>query len=188
LRLRGIGFGFRRGVGVGLFGGRGGGEAFGLEAFEVTQSAVPVALGRIGAALEDREVFAGANEIHALGVGALAHVHAIGVVIPDLGVGERIAAEEPVGVDEGGDEERLFGSGGFPAEEVAVGKGTEFGGVFAGDDLGSGVEAGLEGIGTGGGLALGGAGACGTLRVAAVGGGLFGGAHLSGIAGWGAGV
>ena len=156
LGLCGIGSGF----GGGLFGGRSGGGAFGLDAFEVTQGAVPGALGRIGAALEKREVFFGAHKVQAFGVGAVAHVLVIGVVVPELGVGEGIAAEEPVGVDEGGDEEGLFGSGGIPAEEVSVGEGTEFGGVFAGDDLGSGVEAGLEGVGTGGCLALGGAWAC----------------------------
>jgi hypothetical protein len=149
---------------------------------------VPGALGRIGAALEEREVFSAADEVQALGVGALAHVHAIGVVVPDLGVGERIAAEEPVGVDEGGDEEGLFGSGGVPAEEISVGKGAEFGGVFAGDDLGSGVEAGFEGIGTGGGLALGGEWARGFFGVGAVGGGLPGGTHPPGIADWERGV
>jgi hypothetical protein len=143
---------------------------------------VPGALGRIGAALEEREVFAAADEVQAFGVGAFEHVLVIGFVVPDLGVGEGIAAKEPVGVDEGGDEEGLFGSGGLPAEEVSVGEGTEFGGVFAGDDLRSGVEAGLEGIGAGGGLSRGGAWACGALRIAAVGGGLLGGTHLPGIA------
>ena len=166
--MRRIGFGFRRGVGDGLFGGRGGGGAFGVEALQVAQGTVPGALGRIGAALKEREVFFAAHEVQAFGVGAVAHVLVIGVVVPDLGVGERIAVEEPVGVDEGGDEEGLFGSGGVPAEEISVGKGAEFGGVFAGDDLGSGVEAGFQGIGTGGGLAPGGAWACGALRVAAV--------------------
>ena len=157
------------GVGDDFWGGRSGvGRTFGLEALQVVQGAVPGALGRIGAALEEREVFFGAHKVQAFGVGAVAHVLVIGVVVPDLGVGERIAAQEPVGVNEGGDEEGLFGSGGVPAQEVSVGEGTEFGGVFAGDDLGSGVEAGFQGIGTGGGLAPGGAWACGALRVAAV--------------------
>ena len=59
----------------------------------------------------------------------------------------------------------------------AVGEGAEFRGIFAGDDLGAGVEAGFEGIAAGGGLALGGAWAGGFLGVLAVGGGLLGGAH-----------
>jgi hypothetical protein len=96
------------------------------------------------------------------------------LVVPDFGVGERIAAKEPLGIDEGGDEERLLGSGGFPAEEVLAGEGAEFGGVFAGDDLGAGIEAGFEGVGTGGGLALGGARAGGFLGVATIGGGWLG--------------
>ena len=110
------------------------------------------------------------------------------LVVPDFGVGERIAAKEPLGIDDGGDEERLLGSGGFPAEEVLAGEGAEFGGVFAGDDLGAGIEAGFEGVGTGGGLALGGSWTGGSLSVEAVGGDLFGGAHPPGIAGEGAGV
>jgi hypothetical protein len=120
--------------------------------------------------------------------GVVAHAVVIALVVPDFGVGEGVAAEEPVGVDEGGDEQRLLGSGGFPAEEVLIGEGAEFRGVFAGDDLGAGIETGLEGVGTGGGLALGGARAGGFFGIEAVGGDLFGGAHLPGIAGKGAGV
>jgi hypothetical protein len=90
-------------------------------------------------------------------VGIVAHDVVSALVVPDIGVGERIAAEEPVGIDEGGDEERLFGSSGFPAEEVLVGEGAKFRGVLAGDDLGAGIEAAFEGVGAGGGLALGGA-------------------------------
>jgi hypothetical protein len=90
-------------------------------------------------------------------VGVFSHGVVGALVVPDFGVGEGVAAKEPVGVDEGGDEERLFGSGGFPAEEVLAGEGAEFRRVFAGDDLGAGIEAGFEGVGAGGGLALGGA-------------------------------
>jgi hypothetical protein len=62
-------------------------------------------------------------------------------------------------------------------------------GVFAFDDLGSGVEAGFKGVGTGGGgLAFGGARIGGFLCVETVGGDLLGGAHLPGIADEGAGV
>src|ERR1022692_1158283 len=188
LGLRGIGFGFRRGIGDRFGGGFGGGAAFRLEAFEVAQGAVEGAIGGIDAALEEGEVFAAADEIQAHAVGVVAHGVVGALVVPDFGVGERIAAKEPLGVDEGGDEERLLGSGGFPAEEVAIGKGTEFDGVFAGDGLGSGIEAGFEGVGTGGGLALGGAGTGGMLGVEAIGGDLLGGAHAPGIAGEEAGV
>jgi hypothetical protein len=115
------------------------------------------AQGGIGAALEEGEVLAAADKIQALTVGAVADAVVGALVAPDFGVGEGIAAKQPLGVDEGGDEERLFGRGGLPAEEVLAGEGTEFGGVFAGDDLGPGIEAGLQGVGTGGGFAFGGA-------------------------------
>jgi len=187
--LREIGFGFRRGFAVDFIGRLGGGgTAFGLEAFEVVQGAVEGALGRIDAALEERKVFAAADKVQALAIGVVAHAVVSAMVVPDFGVGERIAPKQPVGVDEGGDEEGLFGGGRFPAEEVSVGEGTEFRGVFAFDDLGSGVEAGLERVGTGGGLAFSGAWTGGFLRVEAVGGDLPGGAHPPGIADEGAGV
>ena len=114
-------------------------------------------LSGIDAALEEREVIAAADEVQANAVEVVADGVVSAVVVPEFGVGERISAQEPVGVDEGGDEERLLGSGGFPAEEVFMGKGAEFRGVLAGDDLGAGIEAGFEGVGTGGGLAMGGA-------------------------------
>ncbi|HEV3200947.1 MAG TPA: hypothetical protein VGZ73_23750 [Bryobacteraceae bacterium] len=157
LGLLGIGFGFRRGIGDGRGGGLRGGAAFGLEAIERVQGAVEGALRGIDAALEEREVVAAADEIQAHAVGVVAHAVGSALVVPDFGVGERVAAKQPVGVDEGGDEEGLFGSGGFPVEEVLIGEGAEFRGVFRGDDLGAGIEAGFEGVGTGGSLALGGA-------------------------------
>jgi len=187
--LREIGFGFGRGFPSGRLGGLGGGSAaFGLEAFEVVQGAVEGALGRIGAALEEREIFAAADEIETVAVGVVADAVGSALVIPDFGGGKGIAAQQPIGIDEGGDEEGLFWSGGLPAEEVLVGEGTEFGGVFAGDDLGPGIEAGFEGVGTGGGLACGGAGAAGFGAVGAVGRDLFWGTHPPGIAGEEAGV
>jgi hypothetical protein len=76
----------------------------------------------------------------------------------------------------------------LPAFEVLSGEGTEFGGVFANDDLGSGIEAGFEGVGTGSGFTIGGARAGGFLCVAAVGRDLFRGTHLPGIADREAGV
>jgi hypothetical protein len=45
-----------------------------------------------------------------------------------------------------------------------------FGGVFAGDDDGGGVDAMFQGVEAGGGLALDGAGAGGLLRIGAIGG------------------
>jgi len=167
---------------------RGRGLAFGLEVFEIVQGAVEGALGGIDAALEEREVFAAADEIETVAVGVVADAIGSALVVPDFGVGKGVAAQQPIGIDEGGDEERLFGGGRLPAEEVLVGEGTEFGGVLAGDDLGSGVEARFEGVGAGGGFAFGGAWAGGVLRVEAVGGDLSGSAHPPGIADEGVGV
>src|ERR1022692_5286268 len=139
LGLRGIGFGFRRGIGDRCGGGLRGGAAFRLEAFEVAQGAVEGAIRGIDAALEEGEVFAAADEIQALAVGVVAHGVVGALVVPDFGVGEGIAAQEPLGIDEGGDEERLLGSGGVPAGEGGIGGGGGVGGGVAGDGFGGGV-------------------------------------------------
>src|SRR5713226_8004291 len=46
------------------------------------------------------------------------------------------AALDPLGGDEGVDERELVGIGGVEVEEEIGGEGFEFGGVFAGDDVG----------------------------------------------------
>ena len=78
------------------------------------------------------------------------------------------AALLPVGAKHGVNGEGL---GGGLGTEVAVVVGDEsviVGGIFAGDDDGGGVDAVFQGIEAGGGLALGGAGSGGLLRVGAV--------------------
>ena len=88
----------------------------------------------------------------------------------------------PVGAEHGVDVEGL---GGRLGTEVAVVGGDEsfvVGGVFAGDDDGGGVDAVFQGIEAGGGLALGGAGSGGLLRVGAIGVDLCGGCHDSDLA------
>ena len=54
-------------------------------------------------------------------------------------------------------------------EEESGGEGFEFGGVFAGDDVGPGVDTGFEGVERGGGFAFGRGGAGGFLSVEAIG-------------------
>ena len=86
----------------------------------------------------------------------------------ELGFDAGIAAAVPVSGDEGFDEEILQGADGVEGLAVVEGEGLEFGGVFAGDDEGAGVNAGFEGIEAGNGLARVGAGAGGAERVEAV--------------------
>ena len=101
---------------------------FGLKEFEVVEGAVPGALGGIDAALEEGEILAAANEIESDTVGVVTVVFGVALVVPDFGVGEGVAAEEPFGIDEGSYEEGLFGSGWLPAVEVLAGEGAEGGG------------------------------------------------------------
>ena len=65
--------------------------------------------------------------------------------------------------------EGLGGRLGVVLVEVVCGERFIFGGVFAGDDDGGGVDAVFQGIEAGGGLALGGAGSGGLQRVGAIG-------------------
>ena len=74
---------------------------FGLKEFEVVEGAVPGALGGIDAALEEGEILAAANEIESDAVGVVTDVFDVALVVPDFGVGEGVAAEEPFGIDEG---------------------------------------------------------------------------------------
>ena len=149
------------------FGFRGSGKA-GLELQQLFEGAVVAALGGIEAAMEAREGFraedkgpAGRDKIF---LGA-PFMHG---VLPELGLGFAEAAELPLGGCHGVDEEALFGGGGLKAVVMLEGEGFEGVGVLARDDVGVGVDAGLEGIEAGNGLARFGAGAGGVLRVAAI--------------------
>ena len=83
-----------------------------------------------------------------------------------------VAPGLPIAADEDVDLVALVLGGGLELGEVAVGEGLELGRVFAGDDDGLGVDAGGHVVQAGAGLAFGGAGAGGFLRVLAVGLGL----------------
>jgi len=96
-------------------------------------------------------------------------VEAFDLVIPKLGFDAAEAALDPLGGDEGVDERELVGVGWKEVEEELGGEGFELGGIFAGDDVGPGVDAGFEGVERGGGFALGRGGASGFLGVEAIG-------------------
>ena len=65
---------------------------------------------------------------------------------PELGFDAAEAALDPLGGDEGVDERELGGAGGSVVEEELDGEGFEFSGIFAGNDVGPGVDAGFEGV------------------------------------------
>ena len=77
-----------------------------------------------------------------IGVGEV-FVEALDLVIPELGFDAAEAALGPLGGDEGVDERELDGVGGVEVEEEGRSEGFEFGGIFAGDDVGPGVDAGF---------------------------------------------
>ena len=77
-----------------------------------------------------------------IGVGEI-FVEALDLVIPKLGFDAAEAALDPLGGDEGVDERELRGIGGLVVEHECGGEGFELGGIFTGDDLGPGVDAGF---------------------------------------------
>ena len=89
-------------------------------------------------------------------------------IVPELGFDAAEAAELPIGIDEGVGEKAREGRGGLKLLVVAGGDGLQFGRIFAGDDLGFGVDAGFERIEAGDGLPLRRAGAGGVLGVATI--------------------
>ena len=146
-----------------------GGPAFGfLEALELLEGAIVAALGGIDAAMEAGQVLLAEDEGAAGGDKVFLGAPLLHAVLPDLGLGFAEAAELPIGGYEGIDEEAAIGGGGLEAVVIFEGEGFEGAGVLAGDDVGVGVNAGFEGIEAGNGLAFGGTGAGGFLRIEAV--------------------
>jgi hypothetical protein len=127
----------------------------------------------VDAALEAREVVAVVAE--GLGGGDFENR-----ILPHLALDSAEAAEEPLAIDEGIDEHALFGRSGREALVVFAGEVFELRDGFAGDGLGSGVDAGFEGVHGGVGLALDNAGSGGFLCVEAIGCELFLGCHKRG--------
>ena len=149
--------------------------AGGLELDEELEVAAVVALGGIDAPLDLEERLAEIPLRFAEGVGfPVIELHG---ARPHGGLGVGGAFEAPGVADHGGEEDVLVGVGGLELVEVAGAEGFEEGGVFAGDDGVGGEQAVFEGVETGDGLAGGGAGSSGFLRVEAIGLDLFKSAH-----------
>jgi hypothetical protein len=159
------GRGFARGRGTGVR-GRIGRDGVALEALQLSESAVIGALGGIDAALEPGEGVERAavdfSERH-LSLGALGEL-----VGPELGFDAVEAAQLPIRLDQGVNEKAFQGGGRLELLVISAGECFKLSGIFAGDDLGVGVDAGREGIKAGDGLPLGRAGAGGFLRIHAI--------------------
>ena len=127
----------------------------GLEVLEDFEGAEVEAVGGIDAALnavkgiegaviglaEGGIVLDGFVNVLAVGEGL---VQAFDAVVPEVGFDAAEAALGPLGGDESIDERALIGVGGVEAEEECRGEGFECGGVFVFDDVGTGVDPGLE--------------------------------------------
>jgi hypothetical protein len=141
----------------------------GWELEQLPEGAVIGALGGVDAAMEEgqgiRAEEEGAEGRDQLFLGApLLHG-----ILPELGLGFAEAAELPLGGNHGIDEEALLGGGGLKTVVMFEGEGFESVRVLARDEVGSGVNAGFEGIEAGNGLAGLGTGAGGAFGVAAIG-------------------
>jgi hypothetical protein len=135
------------------------------------------ALGAIDAALEAAEGGLAAAEGLAGRAVLFQGPGILHFAFEDLGIDSSKAAEQPFVVDEGIDEEAFFGGGRKEALAIFPGEGFKGGGVFAADEVGFGVDAGLESIHAGDGLALNGAGAGGAQGVETIRRDLFDGRH-----------
>ena len=140
----------------------GAGRVFSLETLKLVEGTTVVALGGVDAALEAGEVVAVVAE-------GLSEGDFEDRILPHLALDSAEAAEEPFAIDEGIDEHALFGCGGTEALVVIVGELFELRDRFAGDSLGSGVDAGFKGVHGGVGLALDGAGSGGFFCVETIG-------------------
>jgi hypothetical protein len=145
----------------------------GLDFLEGGEGAVEGALDGVDAALETLvggvAAVVGLSDLEALDRAE----NAVDVDLEELRLEGAEAALEPLGGDEGIDQGADFGSGGLVAVMVFGGEKFESRGVFAGDDLGLSVNAGLEGIEADSGLALGRARTGRFLRIEAIGLDLF---------------
>jgi hypothetical protein len=97
--------------------------------------------------------------------------------LPELGLDLTEAAEEPIGGNQGMDEDTLLRCDGLEAILVAGGEGFEIRETLTANDERLGINAGFQGILRRGGLTLGGARAGRFLGVSTVGVGLAGGRH-----------
>ena len=169
------------GVEVVVHGAFGGGFGFGAGAAEFVIGAVPGAFEGGDLALDADEEFGGGRlGEKGGGEGVAGRFGEEGVV--EVGLDDLEAALVPIGAEHGIDVEGFGGGLGAVLVEVMGDEGLVIGGVFAGDDDGFGVDAMLQGVEAGGGLALDGAGSGGLLRVGAIRVDLCGGCHDSDLA------
>jgi len=132
-----------------------GATAASLELFEEVEIAAPVIVGGLLAAEEALEgvaglgvlVEGGADGVFGFGVGGGAH-------IDDFVLDAVVAVTQPVGADCLLEDGAFDGSDGLVAVVVFGGEAIEFGGIFAWDDHGLGVDAELQGVAAGGGTAF----------------------------------
>ena len=96
-------------------------------------------------------------------------VEAFDLIVPELGFDAAEAALGPLGGDESVDESELVEVGGAKVEVKCGGESFELGGIVAGDDVGTGVNAGFEGVERRGGFACGRGGAGRFLGIEAIG-------------------
>ena len=135
------------------------------------------ALGGVDAALEAAERICSAAEGLPGGAVVLGSPGILHFAFEDLGIDSAKTAEQPIIVDEDINKEAFFRVGGQETVAVFRGEGFQGGGVFAADEVGFGVDAGLERIHAGDGLALRRAGAGGKQGVETIGRNLFDGRH-----------
>jgi hypothetical protein len=140
----------------------------GLEALQVLDSLPLQAAGVIDAALEAGLGTGAVVEGFADGGVRAGVVSVFDLVYQEFGVDPVEAAEAPGGADDVVDPGALDDGLRLAILVEPFGEGGENGGILAGNDGRLGVDSGLKGIHAGGGLALGGAWACGVLGVAAV--------------------
>jgi hypothetical protein len=135
--------------------------AFSLEALQVLDSFPLQAAGVIDAALEAGLGTGSVVECLAHGAVGAGVVGVLDSMDEEFGINSVEAAETPGGADDVVDQDALDFGLGLAILVEPFGKSGESGGILAGDDARISVDSGLQGIHAGGGLALGGAWACG---------------------------
>jgi len=144
------------------------------KAAELSEGAVERALGGVDAALEAGEGVLLGHEgaaqglVHVLFVPFGPIILFLESALPGFRLGFAETAEEPVGGDQGVDEDGLFGARGLEAFVVAGFQSVEVLGFLAADDLRFGVDAGFEGVHGREGFARDRAGAGALLRITTI--------------------
>jgi len=159
------------------------GGTLGFEQTQLVEVAMESAVGGVHAALETAQLAAGID-VGLADDGVIVEVSTFGEVglVWDFGDHDfdfdaAKAAEDELAVSEAVHQGAFFGSAGLVADVVFVAEDGAFGGVFPGEDLGLGLDAGFQGIRGGAGLALGGAWTVALLGIETICAGLFESCH-----------